>query len=181
MAASAVTVNSAVLPPPPSLSATATIAPTAISSGAPAILDEASENWFTTYCLGAAEVAGYATQAPTGGSVAELQASVAAIYSDIAISASTSVGVLQATPAPTVDGGDDLQVHALQYFSFLSDVYGRGAVTIDGLTPTAESDLQAAVQAIEQEAAASAPTAMTGVDGAVLAAARMLPECQGVL
>lgn len=167
----------ALAPSPPNGSRAST--PT--TSAALVVLDDQSENWFTTYCLAAAEVSLSAGTAPAGGTLPELQASVAAIYSDVAISASTSVGLLQTTPAPTVDGGDDLQVFALEYFSFLSDVYGRGAVTITGLALTAESDLQAAVQAIEQEAAASAPTPMTGLDPAVLAAARVLPQCQGVL
>lgn len=174
--------NPVAVPPTPSLSVALTVpASGGTSSVAPAVLDQDSEKWFTTYCLGAAEVALQAKQTPAGGTLAELQAGVAAIYGDIAISASTAVGVLRATPAPSIDGGDDLQVYALEYFSFLSDVYGRGAVTIDGLAPVAESDLQAAVQAIEQEAAASAPTPMAGVDAAVLAAAGALPQCQGIL
>lgn len=144
-------------------------------------LDPDTAFWFATFCTQAAEFQQYASPDTAGQTLAEAQATVADAYSNLSISASTTVGVLQATPPPPIDGGDDLQTGFIERFSAFSDVYGRGALTILGLTPTSESDLVDAIDAIEAEAGAAAPDVMANVDPAVIDAARALPECDGVL
>lgn len=99
----------------------------------------------------------------------------------IAGCASTSVGLLQATPAPIIAGGGDLQTNAVESFTAVSDVYSRGALTVPALTPTSVSDLKTAVDAIEAEATASIPNSManvdpTGLSVATSAAARWSPR-----
>ena len=150
---------------------------TAASSG----LDSDTENWFIVFCTQTSEFQQYASPDTAGQTLAEAQVTVADAYSNLSISASTTVGVLQATPPPPIDGGNDLQTGLIERFSVYSDVYGRGALTILGLTPTSETDLVTAIDAIEAEAKAAAPTDMAQIDPAVLDAARALPECQGVL
>ncbi len=143
-------------------------------------LDPVTESWFVTYCTQATDIASYASPDTTGQTLLEAQATVVDAYSNIAISASTSVGILRATPAPPIAGGDDLQTIAVETFSALSDVYGRGALTILGLTPTSINDLKVAIDAIEAEATASVPTNDADVNHDVLDAAKQLPECQDV-
>lgn len=144
-------------------------------------LDPETVTWFATFCTQAADFQQYASPDTTGQTLTEAQITVADAYSNLSISASTTVGVLQATPPPPIDGGDDLQTGLIERFSAFSDVYGRGALTILGLSPTSESDLVDAIDAIEAEAGAAVPDVMANVDSAVVDAARELPECQGVL
>jgi len=80
-----------------------------------------------------------------------------------------------------VPPGTDLQAKAIESFTAVSDVYGRGAATIAALTPTGVDDLKSAIDAVEAEATASVPNTMTDVDPDVLAAAKQLPACQDVL
>jgi len=150
---------------------------TSSSSG----LDPASEYWFAVFCTQAVDLAGYVSPDTSGQTLGEAQATVVDAYTNISISASTSVGLLQATPAPTFPGGGDLQTDAIASFLAVSDVYGRGALTILALTPTSAADLKAAIDAVEAEAKASIPEKMADVDPAILDKAKTLPECQGVL
>jgi|GEM_PF-1582767 len=150
-------------------------------SGPAAGLDPATQSWFSTFCTRAADVSQYVSPDTSGQSLTEAQQTIVSAYSNISISASTSVGLLQATPAPTVAGGADLQTTAIESFTAVSDVYGRGALTVLALTPTSVSDLKTAIDAIEAEATASIPNSTANVDPSVLAAAKQLPECQDVL
>lgn len=144
-------------------------------------LDSDTESWFSAFCSRAADVAQFESPDITGQSLAEAQATIMEAYSNISISSSTSVGLLQSIPGPTVSGGGDLQANAIESFTAVSDVYGRGAQTIAALTPSGLSDLNSAVDAIEAEATASIPDTMANVDAAVVEAAKRLPECQSVL
>ncbi len=144
-------------------------------------LDATSEEWFTVFCKGATDLVKYVSPNTSGQSLAEAQATVVETYSNISISASTTVGLLQATPPPTVAGGEDLQSIAIERFSAVSDVYGRGAQTVAALKPSDQSDLKAAIDAIEAEAKASTPDSMSSVDPDVIAAAKALPACKNVL
>ena len=144
-------------------------------------LDATSEEWFTVFCDGATDLVKYVSPNTAGQTLAEAQATVVETYSNISISASTTVGLLQATPPPTVAGGEDLQSIAIERFSAVSDVYGRGAQTVAALKPSDQSDLKAAIDAIEAEAKASTPDTMSSVDPDVIAAAKALPACENVL
>ncbi|MGS0686480.1 hypothetical protein ACVBEQ_15235 [Nakamurella sp. GG22] len=144
-------------------------------------LDSTSEEWFTVFCDGATDLVQYVSPNTAGQTLAEAQATVVETYSNISISASTTVGLLQATPPPTVAGGEDLQSIAIERFSAVSDVYGRGAQTVAALKPSDQSDLKAAIDAIEAEAKASTPDSMSSVDPDVIAAAKALPACKNVL
>ena len=151
------------------------------SSAAPASLDATTQKWFTVFCGGAADLQQYVSPDTTGQTLTQAQDTVVKTYTNISKSASTTVGVLQATRPPTVAGGDDLQSIAIERFTAVSDVYGRGAQTIAALTPRSTSDLKSAVDAIEAEAKASTPNSMASVDPGVVAAARALPACKKVL
>ncbi len=144
-------------------------------------LDPTSEEWFAVFCDGATDLVQYVSPNTAGQTLAEAQATVVETYSNISISASTTVGLLQATPPPTVAGGEDLQSIAIERFSAVSDVYGRGAQTVSALKPSDQSDLKAAIDAIEAEAKASTPDSMSSVDPDVIAAAKALPACKNVL
>jgi hypothetical protein len=144
-------------------------------------LDATSEEWFTVFCDGATDLVKYVSPNTAGQTLAEAQATVVETYSNISISASTTVGLLQATPPPTVAGGEDLQSIAIERFSAVSDVYGRGAQTVAALKPSDQADLKAAIDAIEAEAKASTPDSMSSVDPDVIAAAKALPACENVL
>jgi hypothetical protein len=133
------------------------------------------------FCDGATDLQQYVSPDTTGQTVAQAKETVVETYTNISKSASTTVGVLQATRPPTVPGGDDLQSIAIERFTAVADVYGRGAQTIAALTPRSTSDLKSAVDAVEAEAKASTPDNMTSVDPEVVAAARELPACKDVL
>lgn len=143
-------------------------------------LDSDSAYWFSTFCTQATDLAQYVSPDTSGQTIAEAQATVVEAYTNISISASTSVGVLQSLPAPTFEGGGEVQSSAIERFTAISDVYSRGALTILDLTPTSEADLKAAIDAVEAEAAASIPSDMVDIDPAIAAEARTLPECEGV-
>ena len=146
-----------------------------------AALDEASANWFRVYCAGTAEIGQYNALNTSGLELPALKEARVAAYSGISISASTTVGLLQATAPPTFVGGGDLEESAVKRFSAISDIYGRAALSVQASTPQTEADLEALVSAIEQQAAASIPNSMAQVSAGVLAAAKRLPECQAVL
>lgn len=142
-------------------------------------LDPVTAEWFTVFCTRAADAAQYVTEV-NNQTLADAQTTIVDTYTNISLSASTSVGLLQQTPPPAVAGGDDIASKAIEYFTVASDVYGRGALTIIALTPSNFNDLQVAKDAIEAEATASIPNTMSDVDPDVLAAAEQLPECQGL-
>ena len=154
---------------------------TSDDSGGSSALDKTSEEWFTVFCDGATDLVKYVSPNTAGQTLAEAQATVVETYTNISTSAATTVGVLQATPPPTVSGGEDLQSIAIERFSAVSDVYGRGAQTVAALKPADQSDLKAAIDAIEAEAKASTPDSMSSVDPDVIAAAKALPACKNVL
>lgn len=154
---------------------------TSDDSGGSSTLDQTSAEWFTVFCNGATDLVQYVSPNTAGQTLAEAQATVVKTYTNISTSASTTVGVLQATPPPTVPGGEDLQSIAIERFSAVSDVYGRGAQTVAALKPSDQSDLKAAIDAIEAEAKASTPDSMSSVDPEVIAAAKALPACKNVL
>jgi hypothetical protein len=133
------------------------------------------------FCGGAADLQQYVSPSTAGQTLEEAQATVVDAYANIASSADTTVGLLQATPPPAIDGGSALQTDQIKRFTAVSDVYGRGSQTIAALSPTDEADLKAAIDAVEAEAEASVPDPMATVDPDVVAAAKQLPECQGVL
>ena len=144
-------------------------------------LDPVTQAWFIAFCGRASDVAQYISPNTNGQTLAQAQATVVDAYRNISTSAATSAGLLQAVPAPAVPGGADLQAKAIESFTAVSDVYGRGAATIAALTPTGVDDLKSAIDAVEAEATASVPNTMTDVDPDVLAAAKQLPDCQDVL
>jgi hypothetical protein len=150
---------------------------TSSSSG----LDSDTEYWFTTFCQGVTDLTQYASPDTSGQTLAQAQQTVVEAYTNISVSAQTTVAILQLTPPPTVTNGDDLAKAAIERLSSLSSVYGKGAQTIAALTPTSEDDLKTAIDAIEKEASDAQPSTMADVDPAVLAAAKELPECQKVL
>ena len=144
-------------------------------------LDSDTEYWFTTFCQGITDLAQYASPDTSGQTLAQAQETVAEAYTNISVSAQTTVEILQLTPPPTVANGEDLAKAAIDRLSSLSSVYGKGAQTITALTPSSLADLKGAIDAIEKEASDAQPNTMADVDPAVLAAAKELPECQKVL
>ena len=144
-------------------------------------LDSDTEYWFTTFCQGISDLAQYASPDTSGQTLAQAQETVAEAYTNISVSAQTTVEILQLTPPPTVANGEDLAKAAIDRLSSLSSVYGKGAQTITALKPSSEADLKGAIDAIEKEASDAQPNTMADVDPAVLAAAKELPECQKVL
>lgn len=150
---------------------------TGTSSG----LDSDTEYWFTTFCQGVTDLTQYASPDTSGQTLAQAQQTVVEAYTNISVSAQTTVAILQLTPPPAVSNGDDLAKAAIERLSSLSSVYGKGAQTIAALTPSSADDLKSAIDAIEKEASDAQPTTMADVDPAVLAAAKELPECQKVL
>jgi len=142
-------------------------------------LDPVTEEWFTVFCTRASDAAQYIVES-VEGTLTEAQATIVDTYTNISLSASTSVGLLQQTPPPAVAGGDDMAAKAIEYFTVASDVYGRGALTIAELNPSSFDELQVAKDAVEAEATASIPNTMSDIDPSVLAAAQQLPECQGL-
>jgi hypothetical protein len=150
---------------------------TSSSSG----LDSDTEYWFTTFCQGITDLTQFASPDASGQTLAQAQETVAEAYSNISVSAETTVEILQLTPPPAVTNGEDLAKAAIDRLSSLSSVYGKGAQTITALTPSSQTDLKNAIDAIEKEASDAQPSTMADVDPAVLAAAKELPECQKVL
>ena len=144
-------------------------------------LDSDTEYWFTTFCDGITDLTQFASPDTTGQTLAQAQATVAEAYTNISVSAATTVEILQLTPPPAVTNGEDLAKVAIERLSSLSSVYGKGAQTITALTPSSKADLTTAIDAIEKEASDAQPSTMADVDPAVLAAAKELPECQKVL
>ena len=144
-------------------------------------LDSDTEYWFTTFCQGITDLTQFASPDTSGQTLAQAQETVAEAYTNISVSAQTTVKILQLTPPPTVTNGEDLAKAAIDRLSSLSSVYGKGAQTITALTPSSEADLKNAIGAIEKEAVDARPSTMADVDPAVLAAAKELPECQKVL
>ena len=150
---------------------------TGTSSG----LDSDTEYWFTTFCQGVTDLTQYASPDTTGQTLAQAQQTVVEAYTNISVSAQTSVAILQLTPPPAVSNGEDLAKVAIERLSSLSSVYGKGAQTVAALTPSSADDLKSAIDAIEKEASDAQPNTMADVDPAVLAAAKELPECEKVL
>jgi hypothetical protein len=144
-------------------------------------LDSDTEYWFTTFCQGITDLTQFASPDTSGQTLAQAQETVAEAYTNISVSAQTTVKILQLTPPPTVTNGEDLAKAAIDRLSSLSSVYGKGAQTITALKPSSEADLKGAIDAIEKEASDAQPNTMADVDPAVLAAAKELPECQKVL
>jgi len=130
--------------------------------------------------MGITDMTQYASPDTMGQSLAQAQQTVVTAYTNLSRSASTTVGVLQITPAPAVTNGGDLEHVAIDRFSSLSDVYGKGAQSIAALTPTNEDDLKTAIDSIEKQAA-DAPNVLADVDPTVLATAKKLPACQKAL
>ena len=60
-------------------------------------------------------------------------------------------------------------------------MYGRGAQTVQALTPSTEADLKTAVDAVETEATAAAPNSLGDLDPGVETAVKALPACAAVL
>lgn len=144
-------------------------------------LDSDTEYWFTTFCQGITDLTQFASPDTSGQTLAQAQETVVEAYSNISVSAETTVEILQLTPPPAVTNGEDLAKAAIDRLSSLSSVYGKGAQTITALTPSSKADLKNAIDAIEKEASDAQPSTMADVDPAVLAAAKELPECQKVL
>ena len=144
-------------------------------------LDSDTEYWFTTFCQGVTDLTQYASPDTTGQTLAQAQQTVVEAYTNISVSAQTTVAILQLTPPPAVTKGEDLAKAAIERLSSLSSVYGKGAQTIAALTPSSGDDLKSAIDAIEKEASDAQPSTMADVDPAVLAAAKELPDCQKVL
>jgi len=144
-------------------------------------LDSDTEYWFTTFCQGVNDLTQYASPDTTGQTLAQAQQTVVEAYTNISVSAQTTVAILQLTPPPAVTKGEDLAKAAIERLSSLSSVYGKGAQTIAALTPSSGDDLKSAIDAIEKEASDAQPSTMADVDPAVLAAAKELPDCQKVL
>ena len=145
------------------------------------MLDSDTEYWFTTFCQGVTDLTQYASPDTSGQTLAQAQQTVIDAYTNISVSAKTTVQILAQTPPPTVTNGDDLAKAATERLSSLSTVYGRGAQTVEALTPSTEDDLKKAIDAIEKEASDAQPSTFADVDPAVLAAAKELPDCQKVL
>ena len=163
-------------------STTATTATTATTdTSSSSVLDSDTEYWFTTFCQGITDLTQYASPDTSGQTLAQAQQTVVEAYTNISISAETTVEILQQTPPPAVTNGDDLAKAAIERLSSLSTVYGKGAQTITALAPSSEDDLKRAIDAIEKEASDAQPSTMADVDPAVLAAAKELPDCQKVL
>jgi hypothetical protein len=150
---------------------------TSSSSG----LDSDTVYWFTTFCQGISDLTQYASPDTTGQTLAQAQQTVVDAYTNISLSAETTVEVLQQTPPPGIANGGDLAQAAIDRLSSLSDVYGKGAQSIAALTPASEDDLKAAIDAIEKQATDAQPNTIADVDPAVLAAAKQLPDCRKVL
>jgi hypothetical protein len=98
-------------------------------------------------------------------------------YTGLATSASAAAGALEATPAPTITGGDAVAAGFVTGFQNLADVYGRGAATVSALTPSTAADLKNAIDAVEKEATDAQPESMPDLDPGVQAAVEQLPEC----
>ena len=144
-------------------------------------LDTDTENWFIVVCGGVTDLQQYFSPSTAGQTLEEAQETVVDAYSNISSSAATTVSTLQSTSPPAIDEGSQLQTDQIARFTALSDVYGQGAQTISELTVTDEIDLTTAIDAIEAEVSASVPEAMANVDPDVLAAAKQIPECDGVI
>jgi hypothetical protein len=142
-------------------------------------LDVSTVKWFTAFCQGVTDVKQYVSPSTANQSLKEIQATVVDTYTKISNSASTTIGVLQQAPPPDIPKGGALHQAAIDRFSALADVYGRGAQTIQDLKPKTTKDLQSAVLAIEKEATDAMPDTMADVGPYVLNAAKRLPACQG--
>jgi hypothetical protein len=152
---------------------------TETSGTSAARLDVSTVKWFTAFCQGVTDVKQYVSPSTANQSLKEIQATVVDTYTKISNSASTTIGVLQQTPPPDIPKGGALHQAAIDRFSALADVYGRGAQTIQDLKPKTTKDLQSAVLAIEKEATDAMPDTMADVGPDVLNAAKRLPACQG--
>jgi hypothetical protein len=161
-------------------SSTTDTASTAVTSST-AVLDRATATWFETFCAGIADATQYAVPDTSGQSVAELQATVVAAYSSIAVSASGTAAALSVLMPPPIEGGQQLHEAGVARFASLADIYGQGASTVAALQPTSAADVERAVETVEQQASAGAAGTMATVPQRVLEAARELPACVGVL
>ncbi len=85
------------------------------------------------------------------------------------------------TPPPTITSGDEIASATTTGFQDLADVYGRGAQSVAALTPSSETDLKTAIDAVEAEAKAAAPQSMADLDPGVETAAKQLPACASVI
>ena len=142
-------------------------------------LDASTVKWFVAFCQGVTDVKQYVSPSTANQSLKEIQATVVDTYTKISNSALTTIGVLQQAPPPDIPKGGALHQAAIDRFSALADVYGRGAQTIQDLKPKTTKDLQSAVLAIEKEATDAMPDTMADVGPDVLNAAKRLPACQG--
>jgi hypothetical protein len=140
-------------------------------------LDEATTTWFTTFCTGIADIGQYTQPDTSGQTLTEAQATVVTAYTGLSASAAKAAGSLQATQPPTITGGDGVAADFVTAFQNLADVYGRGAQTVAALTPSAESDLKDAIDAVENEAKGAKPGSMPDLDPGVESAVGQLPEC----
>ena len=142
-------------------------------------LDASTVKWFVAFCQGVTDVKQFVSPSTANQSLKEIQATVVDTYTKISNSALTTIGVLQQAPPPDIPKGGALHQAAIDRFSALADVYGRGAQTIQDLKPKTTKDLQSAVLAIEKEATDAMPDTMADVGPDVLNAAKRLPACQG--
>ena len=145
------------------------------------VLDPATATWFETFCAGITDATQYAVPDTSGQSLAEIQATVVAVYSSIAVSASGTAAALSVLMPPPIDGGQQLHEAGIARFTSLADIYGQGASAVAALQPTSAADLEGAVETVEQQAAAGAAETMATVPRQVLDAAKELPACVGVL
>ena len=154
----------------------------ASSSGAPAAeLDAATETWFSTFCTTLGGVAQFTQPDTAGQSLDQEQATVVTAYTGISTAAAQAATVLESTPPPTIDSGAEIAAATTKGFQDLADVYGRGAQSIQALTPSSEADLKTAIDAVESEANAAAPKSLTDLDPGVETAVKALPACAAVL
>jgi hypothetical protein len=140
-------------------------------------LDDATTTWFTTFCTGLTDVGQYASPDTSGQTVSEAQSTVVTAYTGISAGAAKLAGDLQATPPPTIEGGDQVAASFVTGFQSLADIYGRGAQTISALTPSTEADLKTAIDAIEEEAKGAQPESTPDLDPGVEAAVEQIPAC----
>ncbi len=151
------------------------------SGGAtPADLDAATSTWFTTFCTRLSDLTQYQGPSTTGQTLQQEQATVVEAYTNLSSSASTSVGLMQSVPPPT-QLDPDVPAKIVERFTKLADAYGRGAQSVQALTPSSEADLKAEIDKIEADAASSQSKPFSTSDPSVLAAAQQLPECAPVL
>ena len=144
-------------------------------------LDAATETWFTTFCTSLGEVAKFTGPDTAGQSLDQEQETVVTAYTGISTAANQAAAALQSVPPPEIESGEEIASATSKGFQDLADVYGRGAQSIQALTPSTEAELKTAVDAVEAEANAAAPNSLGDLDPGVETAAKALPACAAVL